>query len=211
MNLHTDKIECVFILFNILIVHIISAKMTSPYKLRNFILEPYIGKSQSGIDKNGVAIIKQILLSRSRNKQNNEIADDKTQLIDKKAQGSLLAYRPYVHVIIDGRTDVTDGPLYQTDVALSPDMTLYNAIAEASVRFRVEHPCVQNPFRMNVQRISSNCYSVVNVPGVASDRSYRWIVKIVRRRGRVIYENECLPSGRISMRGGTTVTFKKTS
>ncbi|XP_052717128.1 uncharacterized protein LOC128189523 isoform X2 [Crassostrea angulata] len=176
MNFHLDKIECVFILLNILMVHITSANISSSYKLKNIILPPYIGKLQDGLDSKILALRK-----------------------------------PYVHVQIDGRTDVSDGPLIRTDVALFPDMTLYDAIAEASVRFGVEHPCVQNPYRMEVASASSNCYTVINVPGVVSNTSSRWIIKIVRRRGRIIYEDECLPSGRISMRGGTTVTFKKTN
>uniref|UniRef100_A0A8W8JWH2 Uncharacterized protein n=2 Tax=Magallana gigas TaxID=29159 RepID=A0A8W8JWH2_MAGGI len=192
-------------------VHITSANISSSYKLKNIILPPYIGKLQDGLDSKILALRKQILLIRSRNKQNYEHADENKQIVDKKTQGSLLEYRPYVHVQIDGRTDVSDGPLIRTDVALFPDMTLYDAIAEASVRFGVEHPCVQNPYRMEVASASSNCYTVINVPGVVSNTSSRWIIKIVRRRGRIIYEDECLPSGRISMRGGTTVTFKKTN
>lgn len=97
----------------------------------------------------------------------------------------IFSLQPYVHVQIDGRTDVSDGPLIRTDVALFPDMTLYDAIAEASVRFGVEHPCVQNPYRMEVASASSNCYTVINVPGVVSSTNSRWIIQIVRRRGRV--------------------------
>lgn len=100
--------------------------------------------------------------------------------------------QPYVHVQIDGRTDVSDGPLIQTDVALFPAMTLYDAIAEASVRFGVEHPCVQNPYRMEVASASSNCYTVINVPGVVPSTNSRWIIKIVRRRGRVRPYSSCL-------------------
>lgn len=103
----------------------------------------------------------------------------------KQRYNDNFSLQPYVHVQIDGRTDVSDGPLIRTDVALFPDMTLYDAIAEASVRFGVEHPCVQNPYRMEVASASSNCYTVINVPGVVSNTSSRWIIKIVRRRGRV--------------------------
>ena len=55
MNFHTDKIECVLILFHILIVHVISA---SPYKLKNIILAPYIGKPQEGVDNKLIALKK---------------------------------------------------------------------------------------------------------------------------------------------------------
>ncbi|XP_048753909.1 uncharacterized protein LOC125665298 [Ostrea edulis] len=208
MNLHIDKIECLFILFNILIS---SAKLTSSYKLKHIILAQYIGNSQNGISSNGASLAKQILLTRSKSKQNYEVGDEKSQLVDKKTRGSLLDYRPYVHVIIDGRTGDSDGPLFQTDVALSPGMSLYNAIAQASIRFGVEHPCIQNPYQMEVESVSRNCYTVVNVPGLPAGRNNKWIIKIVRRRGRVVYEGECLPSGRIAMRGGTMVTFTKSS
>lgn len=88
-------------------------------------------------------------------------------------------------MIIDGRTGDSDGPLFQTDVALSPGMSLYNAIAQASIRFGVEHPCIQNPYQMEVESVSRNCYTVVNVPGLPAGRNNKWIIKIVRRRGRV--------------------------
>ncbi|XP_022342557.1 uncharacterized protein LOC111136188 isoform X1 [Crassostrea virginica] len=208
MNFHTDKIECVLILFHILIVHIISA---SPYKLKNIILAPYIGKPQEGVDNKLIALKKQILLIRSRNKQSKDQRDENLQLVAKKTRGSRLDYRPYVHVLIDGRTDVSDGPLFRTDVALSPDMTLYDAVAGASVRFGVDHPCIENPYRLEVASAGGNCYNVINVPGVVSNDNSRWIIQIVRRRGRVVYDGECLPSGRLTMRGGTTVTFKKVS
>lgn len=55
MNLHIDKIECLFILFNILIS---SAKLTSSYKLKHIILAQYIGNSQNGISSNGASLAK---------------------------------------------------------------------------------------------------------------------------------------------------------
>lgn len=88
-------------------------------------------------------------------------------------------------MLIDGRTDVSDGPLFRTDVALSPDMTLYDAVAGASVRFGVDHPCIENPYRLEVASAGGNCYNVINVPGVVSNDNSRWIIQIVRRRGRV--------------------------
>ena len=88
-------------------------------------------------------------------------------------------------MLIDGRTDVSDGPLFRTDVALSPDMTLYDAVAGASVKFGVDHPCIENPYRIEVANAGGNCYNVINVPGVVSNDNSRWIIQIVRRRGRV--------------------------
>lgn len=58
MNFHLDKIECVFILFNILMVHITSANISSAYKLKNIILPPYIGKLQDGLDSKLLALRK---------------------------------------------------------------------------------------------------------------------------------------------------------
>lgn len=58
MNFHLDKIECVFILLNILMVHITSANMSSSYKLKNIILPPYIGKLQDGLDSKLLALRK---------------------------------------------------------------------------------------------------------------------------------------------------------
>lgn len=58
MNFHLDKIECVFILFNILMVHITSANISSAYKLKNIILPPYIGKLQNGLDSKLLALRK---------------------------------------------------------------------------------------------------------------------------------------------------------
>lgn len=58
MNFHLDKIECVFILLNILMVHITSANISSSYKLKNIILPPYIGKLQDGLDSKILALRK---------------------------------------------------------------------------------------------------------------------------------------------------------
>lgn len=41
----------------------------------------------------GFHFLQQILLIRSRNKQNYEHADENKQIVDKKTQGSLLEYR----------------------------------------------------------------------------------------------------------------------
>lgn len=58
MNFHLDKIECVFMLLNILMVHITSANISSSYKLKNIILPPYIGKLQDGLDSKILALRK---------------------------------------------------------------------------------------------------------------------------------------------------------
>lgn len=41
----------------------------------------------------GFRFLQQILLIRSRNKQNYEHADENKQIVDKKTQGSMLEYR----------------------------------------------------------------------------------------------------------------------
>ncbi|XP_063410005.1 uncharacterized protein LOC134693205 [Mytilus trossulus] len=123
---------------------------------------------------------------------------------------SRLSLRPIIRIEVKAEDPFDQEELlFATTIPLRPNLDIINAIFSAALQQYLKFPSKSNPFNVVLDYdVNRNCDIIISALDIPNIGTHTWKVKIKRRRGKVIYDNECLTTTRrLRMRHGTTISI----